>query len=46
MSLFDSVSRTIKGLLNDAADSVQDPSRDARQIVRESTTASAVPRIR
>ncbi|MGE8578374.1 MAG: PspA/IM30 family protein, partial [Burkholderia contaminans] len=26
MSLFDSVSRTIKGLLNDAADSVQDPS--------------------
>ncbi|VWC92740.1 PspA/IM30 family protein [Burkholderia lata] len=35
MSLFDSVSRTIKGLLNDAADSVQDPSRDARQIVRE-----------
>ncbi|WP_186173176.1 PspA/IM30 family protein [Burkholderia gladioli] len=35
MSLFDSVSRTLKGLLNDAADSVQDPSRDARQIVRE-----------
>ena len=35
MSLFDSVSRTIKGLLNDAAESVQDPSRDARQIVRE-----------
>lgn len=35
MSLFDSISRTIKGLLNDAADSVQDPSRDARQIVRE-----------
>jgi phage shock protein A len=24
-----------QGLLNDAADSVQDPSRDARQIVRE-----------
>jgi phage shock protein A len=35
MSLFDSISRTIKGLLNDAADSVQDPSRDARQIIRE-----------
>ena len=35
MSLFDSVSRTVKGLLNDAAESVQDPSRDARQIVRE-----------
>lgn len=35
MSLFDSISRTLKGLLNDAADSVQDPSRDARQIVRE-----------
>lgn len=35
MSLFDSVSRTLKGLLNDAAESVQDPSRDARQIVRE-----------
>ncbi|MEX3606583.1 MAG: PspA/IM30 family protein [Burkholderia sp.] len=35
MSLFDSVSRTLKGLLNDAADSVQDASRDARQIVRE-----------
>lgn len=35
MSLFDTISRTIKGLLNDAAESVQDPSRDARQIVRE-----------
>ena len=35
MSLFDTVSRTLKGLLNDAADSVQDPSRDSRQIVRE-----------
>jgi phage shock protein A len=35
MSLFDTVSRTLKGLLNDAAESVQDPSRDARQIVRE-----------
>jgi phage shock protein A len=35
MSLFDNISRTLKGLLNDAADSVQDPSRDARQIVRE-----------
>jgi phage shock protein A len=35
MSLFDSITRTVKGLLNDAADSVQDPSRDARQIVRE-----------
>jgi len=35
MSLFNSISRTLKGLLNDAADSVQDPSRDARQVVRE-----------
>ncbi|SDV49922.1 PspA/IM30 family protein [Chitinasiproducens palmae] len=35
MSLFANISRTIKGLLNDAADSVQDPSRDARQIIRE-----------
>ncbi|MEX3582934.1 MAG: PspA/IM30 family protein [Burkholderia sp.] len=35
MSLFDSVSRTLKGLLNDAANSVQNPSRDSRQIVRE-----------
>lgn len=35
MSLFANISRTLKGLLNDAADSVQDPSRDARQIVRE-----------
>ncbi len=35
MSLFNSISRTLKGLLNDAADSVQDPARDARQIVRE-----------
>ncbi|HEY1611676.1 MAG TPA: PspA/IM30 family protein [Paraburkholderia sp.] len=35
MSLFDTISRTLKGLLNDAAESVQDPSRDARQIVRE-----------
>src|ERR1700687_109555 len=35
MSLLDSISRTVKGLLNDAADTVQDPSRDARQIVRE-----------
>ncbi|KMQ80575.1 Phage shock protein A [Candidatus Burkholderia pumila] len=35
MSLFDSISRTVKGLLNDAADTMQDPSRDARQIVRE-----------
>jgi phage shock protein A len=35
MSLVSSISRTLKGLLNDAADSVQDPSRDARQIVRE-----------
>ncbi|HTH76919.1 MAG TPA: PspA/IM30 family protein [Trinickia sp.] len=35
MSLFDSISRTVKGLLNDAAESVQDPSRDSRQIVRE-----------
>ncbi len=35
MPLFDTISRTLKGLLNDAAESVQDPSRDARQIVRE-----------
>jgi len=35
MSLLNTVSRTLKGFLNDAADSVQDPSRDARQIVRE-----------
>jgi phage shock protein A len=35
MSLLDTISRTVKGLLNDAAESVQDPSRDARQIVRE-----------
>jgi phage shock protein A len=35
MSLINSVSRTLKGLLNDAADSMQDASRDARQIVRE-----------
>jgi phage shock protein A len=35
MSLFDTISRTVKGLLNDAAESVQDPSRDSRQIVRE-----------
>ena len=35
MSLLNTISRTIKGLLNDAAESVQDPSRDARQIVRE-----------
>jgi phage shock protein A len=35
MSLINTVSRTLKGLLNDAADSVQDPSRDSRQIVRE-----------
>ncbi|PLZ03964.1 hypothetical protein CY652_03055 [Burkholderia sp. WAC0059] len=35
MALFDTISRTLKGLLNDAAESVQDPSRDSRQIVRE-----------
>jgi phage shock protein A len=35
MSLLNTISRTLKGLLNDAAESVQDPSRDARQIVRE-----------
>jgi phage shock protein A len=35
MSLIDTISRTLKGLLNDAAESVQDPSRDSRQIVRE-----------
>ncbi len=35
MSLINTVSRTLKGFLNDAADSMQDASRDARQIVRE-----------
>ncbi len=35
MSLFDSISRTRKESSCDAADSVQDPSRDSRQIVRE-----------
>ncbi len=35
MSLIDTISRTLRGLLNDAADSVQDPSRDSRQIMRE-----------
>ncbi|MEJ0003074.1 MAG: PspA/IM30 family protein [Pararobbsia sp.] len=35
MSLINTVSRTLKGLLNDTADSMQDPSRDSRQIVRE-----------
>ncbi len=35
MSLLNTISRTLNGLLNDAAESVQDPSRDARQIVRE-----------
>jgi phage shock protein A len=35
MSLINTVSRTLKGLLNDAADSMQDASRDARQVVRE-----------
>jgi phage shock protein A len=35
MSLLNSISRTLNGLLNDAAESVQDPSRDGRQIVRE-----------
>lgn len=34
MSLFDSITRTVKGLLNDAADTMQGPSCDARQIVR------------
>ncbi|MGI4815571.1 MAG: PspA/IM30 family protein [Janthinobacterium lividum] len=35
MSLFSTLSRTFNGLLNDAAEAVKDPSRDARQIVRE-----------
>jgi len=35
MSLLNTISRTLHGLLNDAAESVQDPSRDARQVVRE-----------
>ena len=35
MSLFNTITRTVHGLLNDAAESVQDPSRDARQIIRE-----------
>jgi phage shock protein A len=35
MPLLNTISRTLRGLLNDAAESVQDPSRDSRQIVRE-----------
>ncbi|UDG82288.1 PspA/IM30 family protein [Candidatus Vallotia cooleyia] len=35
MSILNTMSRTLKGLLNDATESVQDPARDARQIVRE-----------
>lgn len=35
MSFFESISRTVKGLLNDAAEAAQDPARDARQIVRD-----------
>lgn len=35
MALIDTITRTLKGFLNDAAESVQDPSRDARQILRE-----------
>lgn len=33
--ILDKLSRTIKGLANDALDAVADPGRDARQIVRE-----------
>ncbi len=35
MHFLDSLSRTIKGVLNDSADAVADPARDARQIVRD-----------
>ncbi|WP_225721686.1 PspA/IM30 family protein [Candidatus Vallotiella sp. (ex Adelges kitamiensis)] len=35
MSVLNIIFRTIKGLLNDAAESVRDPSSEARQIVRE-----------
>ena len=35
MHFLESLSRTIKGALNDAADAAADPARDARQIVRD-----------
>ncbi|UDG83021.1 PspA/IM30 family protein [Candidatus Vallotia lariciata] len=35
MSILNIISRRLNGLLNDAAESAQDPGRDARQIVRE-----------
>lgn len=35
MSFFESITRTIKGALNDSADALADPARDARQIVRD-----------
>jgi len=35
MHFLDSLTRTIKGVLNDSADAVADPARDARQIVRD-----------
>jgi phage shock protein A len=35
MSFLDSITRTIKGALNDSADALADPARDARQIVRD-----------
>jgi len=35
MHFLDSLTRTIKGVLNDSADAAADPARDARQIVRD-----------
>ena len=35
MHFLDSLTRTIKGVLNDSADAMADPARDARQIVRD-----------
>ena len=35
MHFLDSLTRTIKGVLNDSADAIADPARDARQIVRD-----------
>ena len=34
----DTITRTLSGLVNDAADATKDPSRDARQIIREMET--------
>lgn len=35
MHFLDSLTRTIKGVLNDSADAIADPARDARQIIRD-----------